>query len=125
MIHQITRNLQHSLPLHLRKGISVLCVKVPNSELHSSFNLIEFQNNLTVTAEQFKGYQKSYSFNVDGYIDKQPIINLSFWKDKESWVKFLESKERKNLKNYYKGFIHKDDHYILTERHVKYDIPLL
>ena len=51
--------------------------------------------------------------------------SLVIYYDKESWVKFVESKERKNLKNYYKGFIRKDDHYILTERHVKYDIPLL
>jgi len=121
---QITRNLQHALSFR-KLGTTVLCIKVPNSELHSSYNLIEFQNNLTLSAEQFIGYQKSYSFNVDGYVDKQPIINISFWKDKESWDKFVNSKERKNLKEYYKSYIRKDEHYILTERHFKYDIPLL
>ena len=123
MLNQITKNLQHKLPV--KKGIAILCIKLPNDELHSSYNLIEFQNNLTLAAEQYKGYQQSFSFNVDGYIDKQPIINMSFWDSKKQWEKFAESEQRKNLKIFYKNFLKKDDHYILTDRHVKYDIPLL
>ena len=107
--------------------IRVISTKIPNNLLGSVTGIIEYQNELTIAVKLHKGFITSQSHWLDNNTESyyKDIYNISVWKSKYDWDKWLKSNRRIEINERYNQFVEKEDHIVLTKRELFNDIPLL
>lgn len=107
--------------------IRVISKKIPNEALGSVTGLIEYQNELTIAVRSFNGFITSQSHWVENITARyyRDIYNISVWKSRYDWDKWLKSDRRIEINEKYNQFVEKEEHIVLTKRELFKDIPLL
>jgi antibiotic biosynthesis monooxygenase (ABM) superfamily enzyme len=96
---------------------------------YNSKKFLNYSNQLTETAQNYPGFISSKSYYIDiiddfKIKDNIKIITISKWNNKDSWNKWINSCERKNISKNYENLDKKENFYILYDR-IDKDIFLL
>lgn len=110
----------------------VLITKIPRKTSVNFNCLVEYQNDLTTAARNFKGYINSNSYwkqeddsILYSSLTYNTLCNISHWETTKDWNNWYNSKIRSEIRNQYIHVLEKEQYNLLHERKNYSDIPLL